>query len=142
MTRSEYFAALTASQWRFPEVDGAGDVPAEWASDAWDVEAIRAPIVDELVRGVSKVGQLCLDKKQLMKMSEVLRTDQVIALYVALCNESPHRESEFRGDFERFFAKHASQLTPPLTREQIIEMLGVDEATAEELLGEDPDGES
>jgi hypothetical protein len=142
VTKSQYIAALTASPWGFPRVDGAADVPGEWAAAAWDVQAIRAPIVDELIRDVSKVGQLCLDEKQLVKMSEVLRTDQVIALYEALCKNSPHRESEFRDDFQRFVAKHAHQLPPALTREQIIELLGVDEATADELLGDEDDRDS
>ena len=137
MNRSEYIAALTASPWRFPDVDGAADVPSEWAADAWEVEAIRAPIVNDLLRGVSKVGKLWRDEKQLMKMSEVLRTDQVIALYEVLSNDSPHRESEFRPQFERIFARHANQLPPLLTREQIVELLGVHEDTAAEVLGDE-----
>jgi len=105
MDRSEYIAALTASPSRFPEVDGADDVPSDWAADAWEVEAIRAPIVNDLLRGVSKVGKLWRDEKQLMKMSEVLRTDQVVALYEALSNDSPHREVEFPWRFSEDFRK-------------------------------------
>jgi len=137
MNRSQYIAALTASPWRFPQVDGADDVPSDWAGDAWEVEAIRAPIVNDLLRGVSKVGKLWRDEKQLMKMSEVLRTDQVITLYEALSNDWPHRESEFRPEFERLFARHATQLPPALTRDQIIELLGIDEADAAGLLGDE-----
>jgi hypothetical protein len=47
----------------------------------------------------------------------------------------PHREVEFRGDFLRLFAKHADRLPAELTREQIIRRLGVNEATAAQLLG-------
>jgi hypothetical protein len=137
VTKSQYIESLTASPWRFPEADGIADVPSDWAAAAWDVDAVRSPLIDELQRGVSKLGALWLDEKQLAKMSEVLRTGQVVALYEALTNDSPHRESEFRGDFVRLFAKHASQLPPELTRDQIIERLGVDEATAAGLLGEE-----
>jgi len=137
VTKSQYTAALRASPWRFPGVDGAADVPSNWAADAWDVEAIGTPILNELRQGVNKVGKLCLDEKQLVKMSEALRTDQVIALYAELCNDSPHRESEFRGNFQRLFAKHARKLPEALTRDQIVQLLGVDEATAAELLRDD-----
>lgn len=135
--KSQYIESLTASPWRFPEADGIADVPSDWAAAAWDIEAVRSPLVHELTRSVSKLGELGLDEKQLANMSDVLRTDQVVALYTALANDSPHRESEFRDEFARLFAKHASQLPPELKRDQIIERLGVDERTAAELLGEE-----
>jgi len=71
-----------------------------------------------------------MEDERLARMSEVLRSEQVIALYQALTDGSPHRESEFRGEFERLFAKHVSLLPPVLTRDQIVKKLGVDEATA------------
>lgn len=137
MTELQYIESLAASPWRFPDADAIADVPSDWAAAAWDVEVVRSPLVHELQRGVSKLGELLLDKKQLAKMSEVLRTDQVVALYEVLRNDSPQRESEFRADFERAFTRHAGHLPSPLTRDQVIEKLGVDEATAAELLGED-----
>jgi hypothetical protein len=137
VTKSQYIESLAASPWRFPEASGIADAPSDWAAAAWDVDAVRSPFVHELTRSVSKVGELGLDEKQLAKMSAVLRTDQVVALYEALTNDSPHRESEFRGDFIRLFAQHASRLPRELTRDQIIAKLGVDEATAAEMLGEE-----
>jgi hypothetical protein len=137
VTKPQYIESLVAFPWRFPAAEDFVDVPSEWAAEAWDVEAVRSPLVHELRRDVSKSGKLCLREKQLEKMSELLRTDQAIALYKALRNDSPHRESEFRSDFLRLFEKHASQLPPELTRDQIIAMLGVDDATATELFGEE-----
>jgi hypothetical protein len=137
MTKAQYIAQLTAIPWRFPEAEGIADAPPDWAVAAWEMEAVREPIVAELVQGVSKFGELCLDEKQLTKMSEVLRTDQVIAIYMALIHSSPHRESEFRAAFARLFAKHASHLPKELTRDEIVQLLGVDEATAATLLGEE-----
>jgi hypothetical protein len=136
LTESQYIESLAASPWRFPDVNGFADVPPDWAVAAWDVDAVRSPIMYELCRGVNKNGTLCLYDTQLVRMSELLRSDQVVALYEALRDGSPHRESEFRGEFERIFAKHVSRLPPVLTRDQIVKRLGVDEATAAELLGE------
>jgi len=137
MTKPQYIEALVAVPWRFPAADGIDEVPPDWASAAWDVKAVRTPILDELRSSVSKLGELCLEDNQLRKMSAVLRTDQVVSLYESLTNDSPHRESEFRNEFVTAFSQHASHLPAELTREQIIERLGVDEATAAMLLGEE-----
>ncbi len=137
MTKSQYIKSLAASPWRFPDADGFASVPSDWAAAAWDVEAVRAPIIDELRRGVSKLGALPLDERQLAKMSRALRTDPVVALYEVLRNEAPHREPEFRAAFTRLFADHANRFPPELTRGQIMDRLDVDEATASELLGDE-----
>ena len=78
----------------------------------------------------------------LARLSAALRTSQVVALFRQIRDESPHREAEFRPQFERGFARHASALPPPLTRSEVVAALGLDEATAAEFLGESPEGAS
>jgi hypothetical protein len=137
MTKSDYIQLLAASLWRFPDTDGIDDVPSDWAADAWNMDAVRSQIVHEICRRVSKFGELGLNESQLSKIGDVLRTEQVIELYEALTSDSPHRELAFRDDFERIFARHSAHLPPPLTRDQIVKRLGLDEVTAAELLGDD-----
>jgi hypothetical protein len=59
-------------------------------------------------------------------LSGVLTTEQVVAFFHQIRRGSPHRESEFRPAFEQAFARHAAALPPPLTREEVIDLLGCD----------------
>jgi hypothetical protein len=69
-------------------------------------------------------------------MSAVLGTAQVVRLFEAIRDDSPHREVEFRPEFEAAFARHASSLPAALSRAEVIRKLGLDEEAARELLGE------
>jgi hypothetical protein len=65
----------------------------------------------------------------------------VVRLFHALRDRSPHRESEFRPQFEQGFVGHVTNLPPPLTREEVIARLkvyGFGEATETLLIGEEP----
>ena len=130
-------AALASDPWKFPDAAGFDRVPADWGMAAWEMEAVRGTIVDEMCRCVSKTGTVAWDAGSLAKIAAVLSTEQVVRLFRAIRDQSPHRESDFRPEFEAAFARHADSLPPLLTRAQIIEQLQIDEATARELFGDD-----
>src|SRR3712207_3171364 len=104
MDRAQYIEAVADFPWKFPEVAGCDDPPADWAAAAWEAEAVQGTIVEEMRRYVSKVGSLMRDRAHLAKMSAVLSTEQVVRLFEYIRADSPHRESEFRPEFERGFA--------------------------------------
>ena len=141
MERADYIAALENDPWTFPAVDGCPDPPAEWVTAAWDTEAVQGSIAYDMARDVSKNGELFCGSEFLAGLSAALSTEQVVRLFHTIRDRSPHRESEFRQQFEAGFAAHAAALPPPLTRAEIVAALGgfgFDEATAAELMGEQP----
>ena len=134
MTREQYIDAVARSPWAFPAVDGLESPPAEWAAAAWETQAVQRTLVEEMRRDVSKVGSVMRDTASLARISDVLKAGQVVRLFEFIRADSPHREVEFRPQFERAFARHAASLPPPLTRAQIMEMLQIDEDEARLLL--------
>ena len=133
--------AVQENPWTFPAVDGCPDPPPEWVAAAWDTEAVQESIAHDMARDVSKNGEMFCGSGFLAGLSAALSTPQVVRLFLKIRDWSPHRESEFRRQFEEGFAAHAAALPPPLTREQVISALGgfgFDEMTAAELMGEQP----
>jgi hypothetical protein len=140
--RAEYLEAVQQSPWAFPAVDGCPNPPDAWVAAAWDTQAVQGSVLAEIVSDVSKTGDLFFAGTQDFwgRLSTALSTRQVVRLFRALRNESPHREAEFRPQFEQAFARHAAALPPPLTRREVAAALGLDDATAAEFLGVEPGG--
>jgi hypothetical protein len=141
MTKAEYLRVIQETPWVFPHVEGCDDPPPDWVAEAWDTDAVQGCLVAALVNDVSQNGELLCTPEFLMGLSAVHRTEQVLRLFHALRDGSPHREPEFRPQFEQGFARHAPALPPPLTREEVVARLkavGFDEATAAQLMGEEP----
>lgn len=139
MERADYLEAVQQDPWQFPAVEGCPDPPPEWVAAAWDTDAVQASIAHDLARDVSKNGEMSRRQKFLAKLSAALSTEQVVRLFHIVRSESPHRESEFRPQFTRGFARHAKALPPPLTRPEVVAalgQLGLGEAESAELLGE------
>ena len=143
MELAEYLEAVQENPWTFPSVDGCPDPPPEWVAAAWDTEAVQESIASDMAHDVSKNGEMRCGAEFLRGMSAALSTEQVVRLFRTIRDESPHRESEFRPQFEDGFVTHVAALPPPLTREEVVAALsefGFDEATAAELMGEVPPG--
>ena len=139
MERAEYIEAVQENPWTFPAVEGCPDPPREWVAAAWDSDAVQESIVAEMARDVSKNGGLGWAVEFLAGLSDALSTEQLVRLFLTIRDGSPHRESEFRPQFEAAFAAHAAALPPPLTRAEVVAALGrfgFDEATAAKLMGE------
>jgi hypothetical protein len=139
--RADYLEAVQRNSWTFPAVDGCPDPPPDWVAAAWDTEAVQRSIAHDMARDVSKNGELFCGQEFLEALSASLSTGQVVRLFHTIRDGSPHREEEFRSQFERGFARHVAALPPPLTRQEVAAALGkfgFDEATAAELMGEEP----
>jgi hypothetical protein len=133
--------AVQKNPWGFPAVDGCPNPPPEWVIAAWDINAVQTAVADDLARDVSKNGELLSGQGFLARLSLALSTEQVVRLFRYIRDRSPHRESEFRPQFEAAFAAHSSALPQPQTRDQVMAALGVvgfDEAGAEALMREMP----
>lgn len=140
MKLAEYLKAVQENPWTFPAVDGCPDPPPEWVAVAWDTEAEES-IAQDMARDVSKVGELCCGPEFLAGLSAALSAKQVVRLFRLIRDPSPHREGEFRPQFEAGFAAHAAALPPPLNREEVMAALGglgFDESTAAGLMGDRP----
>jgi hypothetical protein len=138
--RADYLEAVQENPWTFPAVGGCPDPRPDWIAAAWDTEAVQRSIAYDMARDVSKNGELFCGQEFLEGLSAVLSTEQVVRLFHTIRDGSPHREEEFRPQFERGFARHAAALPPPLTRQEVVAALrafGFDEATAAELMGEE-----
>jgi hypothetical protein len=125
MTKAEYFERIQKNPWTFPGVEGFDAPPAEWVSEAWELETIQGSIAYDMARDVSKNGEIFCGPEYLGSLSEALTTDQVVRLFLKIREWSPHREREFRPQFEQGFARHASALPPPLTPREAAEALGL-----------------
>jgi len=134
MTKDTYLECVRKDPWRFPAVEGCRQPPADWAAEAWELVEVQGSVADDLARTVSKNGELFSNPGYLESLSSVLRTDQVIRLFLEFRRWSPHRESEFRPGFEQGFVQHATALPPPLTRQEVIAAMGIDEEAARHLL--------
>jgi hypothetical protein len=137
--RAEYLAAVQQNPWAFPAVDGCPEPPPEWVAAAWDTKAVQDAIAATIARDVSKAGELffACTSEFLEQLSAALTTEQVVRLYHTIRDVSPHRESEFRPQFEQGFARHRAALPLPLTWRALVAAVG-DEATAASLLGAEP----
>jgi hypothetical protein len=127
MTKAEYPERIQKNPWTILEVERFDSPPAEWVSEAWELEKIQGSIAYDMARDVSKNGEIFCGPEFLASLSEALTTDQVVRLFLKIREWSPHREPEFRPQFEQGFARHASALPPPLTPKEAAEALGLDE---------------
>lgn len=104
-------------------------------TEAWGDEQFRNNLTWDMARTVSKMGELFYEDDYLALLGRALTNEQQLALFQAIREESPHRESEFRPRFEPFFSRCAPHLPAPLTPEQIQSQLleqGFDYETASE----------
>ena len=113
----------------FPAVDGVIP-PADWVAEAWNVEDIREANLGDWQREVSKTGELNCRDEVLRVLSQL--PGAITELYDRLRDSSPHREAEFRPQFER--ALDARILPRPLSRLRLVRKLGME--TAEVLLAD------
>jgi hypothetical protein len=88
------------------------DVPIEWIKDAWTVDKFRENAIYELIRSVRKNGDFFIAQYLLTILSEVLREQQVVALFTAIRDRCHRTEDEWRGKFEAAFRKLADKLPP------------------------------
>jgi hypothetical protein len=138
MERADYLRALRGNPWNFPAVEGCPDPPPKWVAAAWDTRVVQDCIASDLARDVSKGGTMRCGPGYLEGLSAALSTEQVVRFFHLIRDQSPHREREFRPQFEQAFTRHAAALPPPLTRQEVIDMLGLDEKLARHLLDGEP----
>lgn len=134
MTLQEYLGGLQENPWSFPAVGGV--IPDdEWVAAAWEVEAIREPIVADMQREISKTGTPNYTDECFGLLAQALHPDRLSELYERLRDHSLHREAEFRPHFDRALGANAWRLPKPLTRLRLVRALGRD--LAEQLLWDD-----
>jgi hypothetical protein len=112
--------------------------PPEWMAAAWEIASVREANTYDMARTVSKVGELFYTDEFLGLLGRSLSVDRQVELFRRIRQGSPHREAEFRGQFEQRFPRSVPNLPPPLTREEVIDIMGLDEGSARHLL----DGEA
>lgn len=138
MEREFYLNEVRSHPWHnFPWIEGS-EPPREWISEAWDLCEIQETHAAEMARQVNKNGGLAHGPIYLALLSECLTTTQIVELYITIRRDTPYREDEFRPEFEEAFSRHAAHLPPPLTREQVMDAMGIDEAEARHLLDGEP----
>lgn len=94
------------------------EIEPEWFAEGWrTIPAFRDNLTYELTRSVSKNGDFFIASDLLAYLPSVLDRDQVVAVYVAIRDESGRPEDEWRPEFERAFAAHVEALPPPLDGE-------------------------
>jgi hypothetical protein len=84
--------------------------PADWIAAAWSDPQFRANVTYALVRSVSKNGDFFIASYWLEVLPTFLPAEQVVSLYERIRDESGRLEVEWRPEFERAFASHASIL--------------------------------
>jgi hypothetical protein len=104
-----------------------GETPAEWAAAAWEIDRVREELSSEMARTVSKGGDLAYTGEYLRFLSESLPILRQVELYLYILDRCATREPEFRPGFERAFPACLPFLPPPLTWQQILNMLGLTE---------------
>src|SRR5262245_44499417 len=110
MTKADYFERIQKYPWSFPSVEGCVSPPQDWITEAWELQGIQGSLVYEMANEVSKNGEMFCGPEFLTNLSEALTTEQVVRLFMEIRDRSPHRESEFRSEFEAGFEKHLSAL--------------------------------
>jgi hypothetical protein len=108
--------------------------PPEWMAAAWQLDAVREANTYDMARTVSKEGELSYTDEFLGLLGRSLDVERQVELFLAIRNRSPHREREFRPRFEQMFPRSVPTLPPPLSRQEVIDMMGLDEKLARHLL--------
>jgi hypothetical protein len=111
--------------------------PPEWMAAAWEIDSVREANSYDMARTVSKMGELFYTDEFLGLLGRSLSAERQVELFLGIRDNSPHRESEFRSRFEQMFPRSVPALPPPLTREEVIDMMGLDEKLAQHLLDGD-----
>lgn len=128
-------------------LDGQMDgIPDDWVRQAWETNesdperSLRQFITGDIWHEANS-GCLPLVAGQLRWLGHVLRADQWGEMYREVRDQEPHRESEIRDEFERAAPDRQEHLPPPLTREQVVALLGSEEAARELGVFDDEPGE-
>jgi hypothetical protein len=136
MTKDEYLQRVQQDPW---QLSVKGVFPADdWLAAAWELEDVREAHSYSMARTVSKGGDLFFTNAYLTALGRSLSVPRQVELFHRIRGRSPHREVEFRGQFEQFFPRSKPFLPPPLTREEIVAALGLDEASAQHLIDGEP----
>jgi hypothetical protein len=107
-------------------------IPADWFRQAWDKEAeepekcLRKFVIGGIWHEANK-GCLPLIAGELRSLAAVLRADQWLRMYEDLREQEPHIESEIREEFVKVASASTAELPPPLTREEVVRLLGSEE---------------
>jgi hypothetical protein len=143
MNYSEYLEPVHENTWYFPVVDRCPNPPSGWIAAAWETKAVQETFADSIAEDVSKCGELLFARTEefLALLSAALGIEQVVRLFHTIRDRSPHRESEFRRQFEQGFTRHAAALPPPLTRRELVAKFK-DDLMVVELLGEEAPGQN
>jgi hypothetical protein len=121
-------------------------VPDELVRQAWDADeddperSLRKFVTGDIWHEANN-GCLPLVAGQLRWLGHVLREDQWAGLYRDVRDDEPHRESEIREEFVRAAPAKQAHLPPPLTRQEVIELLGSEELARELGVFDDAAGE-
>lgn len=108
-------------------------IPDEWFREAWDIEeddpeySLRQYVTGEISQDASS-GSIAAIEKWIGSLSLKLRSDQWVGLFVDVRLNDPHREDEIRETFDASAPNLASQLPQRLTRAEVVELLGSEEA--------------
>jgi hypothetical protein len=122
MTKDEFLRAWDSDPYGLPLP--AVEIPVSWMRAAWKIEAIRFTFLDLLGQNVNKRGRLGYTEAFLNLLDRSLTRAQVHEIYRGLRDFEPHREREFREDFERGFPTKSDGLPPVRTDEQLVALLG------------------
>ncbi|MFA6956716.1 MAG: hypothetical protein WC538_12670 [Thermoanaerobaculia bacterium] len=115
MTRDEFM------QRPYELLSESGQVPSEWVAEAWTQTSLRDDVVYELARSVSKTGSFDLaGDVWLQVLPPALPPEAVIALYVAIRDESERLEFEWRPAFATAFVRDEASLPPPRDEEILV----------------------
>ena len=121
LTREVYLREV--EQWPYA-LFTPGQTPAEWAAAAWETDRVRDELSGEMARTVSKGGELAYTDEYLRFLSESLPVPRQVELFLYIRDRCVTREPEFRPGFERAFPACVPLLPPPLTRQQLLDLLG------------------
>jgi hypothetical protein len=124
LTREVYLREV--EQWPYA-IFSPGVTPAEWAATAWEINRVREELSGEMARTVSKCGELAYTGEYLRFLSESLSVPRQVELYLHIRGRCVTREPEFRPGFERSFPACVPLLPPSLTRQQLLDVLGLAE---------------
>lgn len=124
LTKAEYLAALEDR--RFPA--HGGKIPPDWMREAWKIDWFREHFTGEMSRTVSKIGELSYDAEYLHFLDQSLSVPQLVELYCRIRDDSPAREVEFRPGFESAFPSCVATLPPPLSKWDLVKLVGVHHA--------------
>jgi hypothetical protein len=105
MTKEEFLKEPSALVLRMDE-----PAPADWIAAAWSDAQFRTNVTYALVRGVSKNGDFFIASYWLEVLPTFLPAEEVVSLYEHIRDKSGRLELEWRPEFERAFAAHASIL--------------------------------